>query len=54
VPEIEKLAAMKNLLKLSALLVISGILGSCGIPMATVRTVQNSAQTLVSAASDYY
>lgn len=39
---IERLAGMKNLLKLGTLLVLSGMLGSCGIPMAAVRTVQNT------------
>ena len=50
VARIEKLAGMKNLSKLGMLLVLSGMLGSCGIPMAAVRTAQNTiksaAQTL--------
>lgn len=36
---------MKNLLKLGALLVMGGILGSCGIPMATVRTAQSTVKS---------
>jgi hypothetical protein len=47
---IVKLAGMKNLTKLAALVVISGMLGSCGIPMAAVRTAQSTARTLVSTA----
>jgi hypothetical protein len=45
-----KLARMKNLKKLGVLVAMCGMLGSCGIPMATVRTAQNTARTVVSAA----
>lgn len=47
---IMKLARMKNLKLLGTLIVVCGMLGSCGIPMAAVRTAQNTARTLVSAA----
>jgi hypothetical protein len=43
-----KLARMKNLKMLVALVLLCGMLGSCGIPMATVRTVEN---TVASAAN---
>lgn len=33
---------MKNLTKLAVLLMISGALSSCGLPMALVRTVENT------------
>lgn len=49
---IKKLARMKNLKMLGALVVLCGMLGSCGIPMATVRTAQNTAKSLVSLASN--
>jgi len=45
-----KLARMKNLMKLGVLVAMCGMLGSCGIPMAAVRTAQSTARTLVSAA----
>lgn len=45
-----KLARMKNLKLLGALVVMCAMLGSCGIPMATVRTLQNTGSALVSAA----
>ncbi len=51
-PRIEKLAGMKNLLKFGALLVMSGMLGSCGIPMATVRTAQNTVKSAVATAQN--
>lgn len=44
---IVKLAGMKNLFKLAALLVLGGMLGSCGIPMSAVRTVQNTARSAI-------
>jgi len=46
-PGIEKLAGMKNLLKLGALLVLSGMLGSCGLPMGIVRLAQSTAKSAV-------
>ena len=45
---IVKLAGMKNLFKLATLLVLCGMLGSCGIPMSAVRTVQNTARSAIS------
>jgi len=45
------LAPMKTLLKLGGLLAISGLFSSCGIPMAAVRTAQNTMKSLVSVAS---
>ena len=62
-----KLTRMKILKTLGVLIVMCGSLGSCGIPMstvrsvqtmiksvppATVRTVQNTSKALVSTASD--
>jgi hypothetical protein len=47
-----KLARMKNLKMLGALVVMCGMLGSCGIPMSAVRTAQNTAKSLVSTASN--
>ena len=44
--KIMKLARMKNLKMLGALVVLCGMLGSCGIPMATVRTAQNTVKSL--------
>lgn len=44
-----KLLRMKNLMKLGVLVALCGMLGSCGLPMASVRTAQNTARTLVSA-----
>jgi len=41
---------MKNLLKLGLLLVISGLMSSCGAPMAAMRTVQNTASAAMSVA----
>jgi hypothetical protein len=52
VPEIEKLAGMKNLLKLGVLLVLSGMLGSCGIPMAAVRTAQSTVRSAIATAQN--
>jgi hypothetical protein len=58
---------MKNLKMMGALVVMCGALGSCGIPMsavrsaqnmvrsvppATVRTVQNASQALMTTAND--
>ena len=62
-----KLTRMKNLKTLGVMVLMCGSLGSCGIPMsavrsvqtmiksvppATVRTVQNTSKALVSTASD--
>ncbi len=41
-----KITRMKNLMRLGVLAAMCGMLGSCGIPMAAVRTVQNSATAL--------
>jgi len=49
---IEKLAGMKNLTKLAALVVLSGMLGSCAIPMAAVRTAQTTVKTAVATAQN--
>ncbi|QTN31390.1 hypothetical protein HZ994_03285 [Akkermansiaceae bacterium] len=38
---------MKNLLKFGALVVMGGMLGSCGIPMSAVRTAQNTVKSAV-------
>ena len=40
---IRKLARMKNLKMLGVLVAMCGMLGSCGIPMASIRTLQNTA-----------
>jgi hypothetical protein len=45
-----KLARMKNLKMLAILIAMCGMLGSCGIPMSALRTVQNTASSVVSAA----
>ncbi|MFD2256980.1 hypothetical protein ACFSSA_09850 [Luteolibacter algae] len=41
---------MKNLVKIGLVLLVSGAFSSCGIPMATVRSVQAAAKTAASAA----
>ncbi len=46
------LVSMKNLLKLGVLLTISGLFSSCGLPMAAVRTAQNTARSLITTASN--
>jgi hypothetical protein len=50
--KILKLSRMKNLKMLGALVVLCGMLGSCGIPMASVRTAQNTAKSLVALAAN--
>lgn len=52
---------MKTLLKVGALVVIAGMLGSCGIPMAAIRSVgalpntaSNALNEVSGAASAYY
>lgn len=47
----ERLSAMKNLAKFGLLLIVSGTFSSCGIPMAAVRTAQNTVRTAVSTTS---
>ena len=49
---IMKLARMKNMKMIGVLVMMCGTLGSCGIPMATVRTAQNTVKSLVSLASN--
>ncbi|MDP4624781.1 MAG: hypothetical protein NWT08_06555 [Akkermansiaceae bacterium] len=36
---------MKTLLKVGALVVIAGMLGSCGVPMAALRSIGNLPNT---------
>lgn len=43
---------MKTLLKFGALLVMGGMLGSCGIPMASVRTAQNTLKSAMQTAEN--
>lgn len=47
-----KIARMKNLKMLGALVLLCGTLGSCGVPMAAVRTVMNTPQTAVNALNE--
>jgi len=44
-----KLARMKNLKMLAALVLLCGTAVSCGVPMATLRSVKNAGATAVNA-----
>ncbi|MEP2776238.1 MAG: hypothetical protein ABJQ29_06890 [Luteolibacter sp.] len=45
---------MKTLLKVGALVVIAGVLGSCGIPMAAIRTAKNTPRTASNMINEVY
>lgn len=41
-----KIPQMKNLMRLGVLVALCGMLGSCGLPMAVVRTAANTPTTV--------
>lgn len=46
---LDRVAVMKNLLRLGAVLIVSAICSSCGAPMAAIRTLKNTPQSVTNA-----